>query len=115
LRRRNSKFPQAPAAESLRDSPKLVAAKMPGTHTVLVLENADIALADAGIVGNVIDNLVQQAANILDYGANEYLGGYGATDLFAIRHAVVLTVVIRDQSVLCLTNCLPRQKYHTSL
>jgi len=50
--------------KSLNDkSPKLHAAKHPGTHTVLVLENNDIALTNEGVVSEVI----QQLSNDVPY------------------------------------------------
>jgi hypothetical protein len=53
--------------KALRDkSPKLHAAKLPGTRTVLVLENGDIALTNASIVGQVIDDLAQETAYVPD-------------------------------------------------
>ncbi len=68
--------------KALQDkSPKLHAAKLPGTRTVLVLENADIAVTNASIVGQVIDHLAQAAAYIPD---NIFLVDTGTQNRFYV-------------------------------
>lgn len=53
--------------KALKDkSPKLHAAKLPGTRTVLVLENSDIALTNEGVVSETINDLTQQVSHMPD-------------------------------------------------
>jgi hypothetical protein len=53
--------------KALQDkSPKLHTAKLPGTLTILVLENSDIALTNEGLVSETIDTLAPQISHMPD-------------------------------------------------
>jgi hypothetical protein len=59
-------------------SPKLYAAKQPGTHTVLVLENNDIALTNESVVSETIRQLSREIAYMPDdiFLVGTYTAGY---------------------------------------
>lgn len=64
-------------AKAIRDkAPKLHATRLPDTRTVLVVENNDVALTNAGLVGQAFDDLAIHATHMPDdiYMVDTYSG-----------------------------------------